>query len=172
MDWGRWKPQERATLCFVTQEDRILLIRKQRGLGAGKINGPGGRLEPGESFLASAVRETEEELCITPTGLERRGHLHFQFTDGYSLLCVVYTASAYHGTPTATEEAIPIWTPLDAIPYHEMWEDDRHWLPGMLAGKNFLGYFHFHGDQMLSHQIDWLPALPDLPSHPQTPPRK
>jgi len=24
-----------------------------------------------------------------------------------------------------------------------MWADDVHWLPGMLEGKTFKGYFHF-----------------------------
>jgi len=42
------------------------------------------------------------------------------------------------------------------IPYHDMWADDIHWLPGMLEGKNFKGYFHFDNDLMLSHQIDWI----------------
>jgi hypothetical protein len=43
-----------------------------------------------------------------------------------------------------------------AIPYHEMWQDDQYWLPGMLEGKRFRGYFHFHGDLMLSHHLVWL----------------
>ncbi len=47
--WENWEPRERATLCFVRRENEVLLIRKKRGLGAGKINGPGGRIEPGET---------------------------------------------------------------------------------------------------------------------------
>jgi len=47
-DWNTWTPKERGTLCFVLQEGRILLIEKKRGLGAGKVNGPGGRIEPGD----------------------------------------------------------------------------------------------------------------------------
>ena len=62
IDWQRWEPDEHATLCFVIRGGEILLIRKKRGLGAGKINGPGGRLEPGETALDCAVRETREEL--------------------------------------------------------------------------------------------------------------
>ena len=65
-DWSTWTPKDTATLLFVLRGDEVLLIRKKRGLGAGKYNGPGGRLEPGETALACAVREVEEELCITP----------------------------------------------------------------------------------------------------------
>ena len=59
IDWAAWKPTEYANLCFVMRDGKILLIRKKRGLGAGKINGPGGRLEPGETALAAAIRETQ-----------------------------------------------------------------------------------------------------------------
>ncbi|NBV86555.1 MAG: NUDIX hydrolase, partial [Verrucomicrobia bacterium] len=41
MDWTRWLPSERANLCFIIKDRRVLLIRKKRGLGAGKINAPG-----------------------------------------------------------------------------------------------------------------------------------
>jgi 8-oxo-dGTP diphosphatase len=116
-----WTPRERATLLFVIREGRILLIRKKRGLGAGKINGPGGHLEPGETPRQAAIREVQEELCITPHGVHEAGLLRFQFTDGHSIEGTVFTAGDYEGTPTETDEAIPLWTPLDAIPYEEMW---------------------------------------------------
>ena len=48
IDWQGWRADEHATLCFVIRGGEILLIRKLRGLGAGKINGPGGRLEPSD----------------------------------------------------------------------------------------------------------------------------
>ena len=53
IDWERWQPRERATLLFVIRGGEILLIRKLRGLGAGKINGPGGRIDAGETPLAA-----------------------------------------------------------------------------------------------------------------------
>lgn len=61
IDWASWKAKDPATLVFVVKEGSILLIRKKRGLGAGKINGPGGRLEAGERPLEGAVREAQEE---------------------------------------------------------------------------------------------------------------
>ncbi|WKK71641.1 NUDIX domain-containing protein [Rathayibacter oskolensis] len=40
----------------------VLLGRKRRGLGEGRIVAPGGKLEPGESPVRAAVRELAEEV--------------------------------------------------------------------------------------------------------------
>ncbi|REJ84131.1 MAG: 8-oxo-dGTP diphosphatase [Acidobacteria bacterium] len=152
--WQGWRPDDRATLTFVRRGDEVLLIRKKRGLGAGKINGPGGKLDPGESFAESAVREVEEELLVTPTGLERAGTLAFQFVDGYGIFVAVFTASGLHGTARETDEATPLWTPIDRIPYAEMWKDDELWLPWMFAGRRFAGRFVFDDDEMLAWSLE------------------
>lgn len=153
MDWSTWQPRERANLCFIVKDGRVLLIRKKRGLGAGKINGPGGKLEPGETALAAAIRETQEEIGVTPLQVEERGVLHFQFTNGYSLHCAVFIARDFTGEPIETVEAAPMWFEIPAIPYDEMWADDRHWLPQMLAGRRFTAWFVFDGETMVSKDV-------------------
>ncbi|MBA3542844.1 MAG: 8-oxo-dGTP diphosphatase [Chthoniobacterales bacterium] len=152
-NWATWQPRVRANLLFIARAEKILLIRKKRGFGAGKINGPGGKVDPGETPLAAALRETFEELGIHPRGAEQRGELHFQFRDGYSLHCAVFLARDFAGEPQETAEAVPLWTPLDQIPYDEMWADDRHWLPLLLQGAHFKGYFEFDGEELLSRKI-------------------
>jgi 8-oxo-dGTP diphosphatase len=155
IDWSTWTPQERATLCFISKEGRVLLIDKKRGLGAGKINGPGGKIEPGESAIDCAIREVQEEICVTPLGVEERGVLRFQFVDGYSLICTVFLATDWEGEPLETDEATPFWFAIDEIPFGRMWADDRHWLPGILAGGHFDAWFEFDGDTMLSREVRW-----------------
>jgi 8-oxo-dGTP diphosphatase len=154
IDWARWQATEEANLCFVIRDGQVLLIRKKRGLGAGKINGPGGRLEPGETAAEAAIREAQEELGITPTGLEQIGELYFQFLDGYKLHVMVFSATGCEGDPVETDEAIPIWTSLEKIPYHDMWQDDPYWLPLLLARNRFRGYFVFDVDRLLSHRVE------------------
>jgi len=152
-DWATWQPRVRATLLFIVREEKILLIHKKRGFGAGKINGPGGKVDPGETPLESALRETFEELGIKPLGTEASGELHFQFRDGFSLHCTVFLAHDFEGEPQETDEALPFWISLDAIPYDKMWADDRHWLPLLIRGAHFTGYFEFEGEQLLSREI-------------------
>ena len=154
VDWENWVPSIRATLMFVIQDGKILLIHKKRGFGKGKINGPGGKLESGETPFACAIRETQEELCITPTGVQFVGELYFQFTDGNSIHGYVYTATGYKGTPTETDEADPVWFPLAEIPFDCMWEDDSTWIPHLLEGRHFSARYIFDDDRMLDAVID------------------
>jgi 8-oxo-dGTP diphosphatase len=153
IDWSEWKGEMLATILFVIKDGRILLIEKKTGLGAGKINGPGGKIEAGESALEAAVRETEEELLITPLAPRKLGELQFSMSDHPDILCHVYRSDDFSGTPTETDEAVPVWIGLDAIPYHRMWEDDLHWLPLLIEEKTFLGRFVFEGEQMKWKQI-------------------
>lgn len=156
INWLSWQPTERASLCFIIRAGQILLIHKKRGLGAGKINGTGGRLEEGETAEQSAIRESQEEVGLTPSGLEQVGELFFHFLDGYKLQVAVFAASNCTGNLIETDEAAPMWVNIDKIPYHEMWQDDPHWLPLVLQRKQFRGYFLFDSEQLLSYHVDRL----------------
>lgn len=153
VDWSAWHPVDAAVLTFIRRDGQLLLILKKRGLGHGKFNAPGGRIEPGETPEQAAVRETQEEVGLTPLRLHGAGRLDFAFTDGYSLRCHVFTADACEGTLSETDEAAPFWCAEDEIPYGRMWADDRLWIPLMLQGRPFTGQFVFDGDLMLWHQL-------------------
>ena len=157
IDWTTWKGEMRATIMFIIKDGQILLIEKKRGLGAGKINGPGGKIDPGETPLQAVIRETQEELHVTPHAPRKLGELRFSMSDCPHILCHVYRSDDFSGTPTETDEAVPVWTAIDAIPYHRMWEDDRHWLPLVIEGKTFIGNFVFKGERML-----WKEMVTDL----------
>ncbi len=153
IDWDSWKAKVPATLVFVIRDGKILLIYKKTGLGKGKINGPGGKVEPGESPEGCAIRECREELGITVSNLQYCGQHRFQFVDGLTIHVWVYKTADFEGIPTETVEARPLWVPLDEIPYEQMWEDDGIWLPMLLRGERFQGRWIFEGDRMLDYEL-------------------
>jgi 8-oxo-dGTP diphosphatase len=153
VDWNRWKADDPATLVFVMRGDEILLIDKKTGLGKGKVNGPGGKVEVGETPEQCAVRECHEELGITVSSLEYCGEHRFQFVDGYSIHVYVYRTREFEGVPVETREARPLWVKVDEIPYEQMWEDDRIWLPMMIRGERFQTRWIFDGDRMVDYEI-------------------
>ena len=64
IDWHQWKPKDRATLMFVIQNGRALLIRKKRGLGAG------GEPPGAQRGLNShgAISERKPQVRVIPAG--------------------------------------------------------------------------------------------------------
>ena len=157
IDWSTWDTNMHATLLFLLRGKEVLLIHKKTGLGAGKINAPGGKIEKGETAEQAAIREVREEIRVEINSPKEMGILHFQFVDSecLALRCTVFCASQFQGNPSETDEAEPFWCSFDEIPYEQMWADDALWLPGMLSGKKFDGEFVFDGELMLWSNLRW-----------------
>jgi 8-oxo-dGTP pyrophosphatase MutT (NUDIX family) len=56
---------KRYTLLLLQKDGSVLLGRKKRGFGEGKVNGFGGKVEAGETVIEAAVREMQEESGLT-----------------------------------------------------------------------------------------------------------
>ena len=153
VDWATWEPNIRATLLFVIRDGRVLLIHKKRGIGAGKINGPGGKIDPGETAIECAVRETREELHITATGVVEAGRLWFDFVDGTKIHCIVFRFFFNDGETTETDEAVPMWFAVDEIPFDRMWQDDELWFPSLLDRRPFELRATFDDDRLLDAEL-------------------
>ncbi len=150
-----------TSLVFpVDREGRILLGRKRRGMGFGKWNGFGGKLEDGETMRQCAARELREEcgLTIAPKDLEMVGDLYFhQPSDTtWSHAGIIYFARNWSGTPSLSEEMEPRWFHPDEFPYEEMWMADRIWIPMILSGKKIRGtvYFAADGDTVYDYEFE------------------
>ncbi|XP_010791582.1 oxidized purine nucleoside triphosphate hydrolase [Notothenia coriiceps] len=149
------------TLVLVVQPGRVLLGMKKRGFGAGKWNGFGGKVQPGETIEEAARRELQEESGLTVDALEKVGNLKFEFVGETELMHVhVFRADSYNGEPTESEEMRPQWFDRDQIPFSEMWADDVLWFPLMFQKKKFVGYFKFQGhDVILSQKLEEVEEL-------------
>lgn len=143
------------TLCLLHQHPRILLGLKKRGFGAGRWNGFGGKLQPGETIEQAAKREFLEEADIQVGDIEKVGIIDFEFQGNPEILEVhVFRANDFAGEPKESEEMKPQWFNVGEVPLDEMWPDDKYWLPVFLAGKKFKGRFLFgKNDVVLEHQV-------------------
>lgn len=137
-------PSGVRTLVLIRRPGQILLGQKKRGFGAGHWNGFGGKVETGETIIAAAQREVQEECGLTVAQLTQRGQLSFSFAHDPLVLDVhIFMAEAFTGEPYETAEMNPQWFRTTDIPYDQMWAADRHWLPLFLQGKAFIGEFFF-----------------------------
>ena len=142
-------------VCYLTRRSpegtpQVLLGRKKMGLGAGNIVGLGGKLEPGETPRQAAVREIEEEsgLRVAEADLSPRGILTYLFPhrEAWSQVSHVFVCADWVGVPGESDELNPEWFEVDSLPVDEMWDDARHWLPGVLAGIPVRATFTFGDD--------------------------
>lgn len=159
-------PDIRRTLLLLRRDDQILLAMKKRGFGAGKWNGVGGKLEPGETVVQAMIRETEEEINVTPTSYHQVAELDFiqdaDSDDPWHMYVYAYVADAWQGEPTESEEMAPQWYSIDQIPYKDMWDDDEFWMPRVIAGEKLTGRFIFDSnDRLTEHTIKTVETLPD-----------
>ena len=69
------------TICFLHDDEKVLLAMKKRGFGEGWWNGYGGKLIEGETPEEAAIRELEEESGIRAKRIEKRGFLVFKGED-------------------------------------------------------------------------------------------
>lgn len=154
------KKRKLLTLCLLHQPPRILLGMKKRGFGAGRWNGFGGKVEPGETVEAAARREFLEEAGITVGVLIELGLLEFEFEGNPEILQVhVFGACDYTGVIIESDEMKPEWFDVSDIPFDKMWPDDIFWFPHFIAGRKFTGRFLFGADEkMLSHEVNVVDA--------------
>ncbi|MGA9401710.1 8-oxo-dGTP diphosphatase [Haladaptatus sp.] len=128
-----------ATLCYPIRGDEILLIRKKRGLGEGKLVGPGGKVEDGETPREAAIREVEEEVRVSVENPTKIGEFEFVFGNESEMFVHVFRAEEFSGKPRETKEADPGWFDVEEMPYDEMWEDDRLWMRLCCQARRFRG---------------------------------
>jgi 8-oxo-dGTP diphosphatase len=149
---------KKTTLSFLISPNReLLMIWKKTGQGKGKWNMPGGKVETGETAEAAAIRETIEETGLIPSELSLVGKLDFHFEAGGSWPseCSVFMAKTYTGSLQAeNDECRALWVPIDEIPWDQMWESDREWIPLVLRGKFFhRRYFFDAKDRLLRSEV-------------------
>jgi mutator protein MutT len=140
-----------VTLCYIRDNNKLLLALKKRGFGPGKWNGYGGKIEEGETIEQAAIRETKEESGVDIIKLERRASLTFSWFNNINrpIKCYVFMISEYSGQVIETEEMKPQWFEIDNLPYENMWDGDPYWLPHFLDGKTFTADFMLNDDDSI-----------------------
>lgn len=134
----------------IRSDGAILFGRKRRGMGYGKWNGFGGKIEAGETMRACAVRELSEECGLTAREedllMKADFYFHQPSDPSWSHAGVVYFLHRWQGDPKVSDEMTPRWFRPEDLPYGDMWEADKIWLPMLLSGKKLRGTIYFGED--------------------------
>ena len=139
-DYALAEPRLSAVLVALFDGDRgaeVVLTRRAEHLNnhKGEISFPGGRVDPGESPVAAALREAHEEVLLDPATVEVVGELdHLATWVSASLIVPVVGRLARRPDLRAgTDEVdriftVPLADLLRADTYHEeVWDNDARW---------------------------------------------
>lgn len=152
-----------ATLVYIFRGDEVLLGRKLGKIGAGRVTAPGGKVQDGETPLAAAIRETEEETGLRPISLSVIGQLLGSHPKYGRWSVAIFTCRNFTGALRASPEFEPAWYPVDAIPMDEMLDGDRHWIRHVLTNTSFRASVRYD-----EHDRALTIVFPRLPSEPPT----
>lgn len=96
------------TICFVQQDQKVLMIHRTKEPNKGKWNGVGGKIEPGEPPMEACRREIREETGLRVKNLTFRGVATFRGQTGM----YVYIAEPITEELIASEEGEVAWKSL------------------------------------------------------------
>ncbi len=101
-------------LLFLQRDGRWLLLRgAPQKWFAGKLDGLGGHIEPGEDVLAAAYREAEEECGLRPLTLRLAATV--QVTGDPPVALFVHVGTLPAGNLTTTDEGEHVWCTDDDL---------------------------------------------------------
>jgi len=110
-------------------------------VGAGKLNGYGGCIDPGETPAQAAIRETNEEagenFLVLEKDLKARGIITFYDHEIRPKWKVyIFVCDRFSGEPKESKEMLdPKWFDADQIPKLDILPADKLFMPKILSGK-------------------------------------
>ncbi|MBI2013670.1 MAG: 8-oxo-dGTP diphosphatase [Candidatus Colwellbacteria bacterium] len=149
-----------ATLAIIVRDGKVLLGYKKKGeIGAKTLNGPGGKVEPGETLLHCVVREAREELGIhlIPSTLNEIAVITFFASGEPDFKVHIFWTDKFRGRPKETSEMIPQWVSVSTLPLDQMLESDRKWFPKAIRGERFRATVHYKESASGFQKIEFTP---------------
>ena len=106
---------------LLVRDDQVLLTRRRGQYGGGKWHLPSGKLDTGESVLAAAAREAEEEVgvLVDPADLRHVHTVHVSGSGPAPRLGLFFEAQRWLGEPVNREPdkcSAVEWFHRDALP--------------------------------------------------------
>jgi len=129
-------------------------VKKQNDMHAGKWNGLGGKLEPGETPEECAIREIREESGLIVANPLLKGFLTFPMFDGVEdWYAFVFLVRDFEGDLIDSLEGFLKWVPNEEVLDLNLWAGDRIFLPWLERAGFFSGLFIYQDGELIDHHV-------------------
>jgi len=148
-----------ATLCYVRQDQKTLMlhrIKKANDIHAGKWNGLGGKLEPGESPEQCVIREVFEESGLKIVQPCYNGLLIFANFKEEDWYVWVFSANGFSGElieQVDSKEGRLAWIADQEVTALNLWPSDLIFMPWLQQDKIFSARFQYDGEKMQGYTV-------------------
>lgn len=112
-----------TNLCMVYDRAGNILVQDRNDPDWPGLCFPGGHVEPGESFVASVIREVWEETGLTIENPRLCGTKQFQTKNGERYVVFFYKTDCFSGQLQSSEEGEVFWIPRNAIGQYTLCDD-------------------------------------------------
>ena len=146
-----------ATLVYVRHQGKTLMlhrIKKANDMHAGKWNGLGGKLLPGETPEQCAIREVQEESGLTLIDPVLRGIITFPgFNDDQDWYCFLFVGHHFTGELIDSPEGVLAWIDDAVLLDLPLWPGDRIFIPWLDHDAFFSGHFTYVNGELQEHDV-------------------
>lgn len=111
-----------TNMCMIYNGDRILVQDRISKNWPG-ITFPGGKVEPGESFVDSVRREVQEETGLTVKSVELCGTKQFQDKNDARYVVLFYKTDQFEGELESSDEGEVFWIDKSALGNYKLASD-------------------------------------------------
>lgn len=128
-----------AVMIVLRSADEFLLLKRNKAPNAGLYAPIGGKIEPYERPIDTAIRETAEEagVGLQKSDLSYAGVLTETSPAGYNWLCFIFKANIERIAPPHCDEGTLEWIPLEQISTTPMPPTDLQIYQLLLQGQHF-----------------------------------
>lgn len=158
-----------SVTLFLQYQDRYLFLHRapDRAVDPNRLNGLGGKVEPGEDFITAAIRETQEEsgLLVTKQNIEFAGFTHLR--EGYpddwlAAFFIVHLQQPDLPIDPHTREGDLIWIQQDEV-LQSSYElvDDLHYIWPLILAKKLPFFFAAqvnNQEKIVNYSLEFLQA--------------
>lgn len=147
-----------TSLCYIEQNGNYLMlhrVKKEQDENAGMWIGVGGKFEDKESPEECVLREVREETGLTLTAYRLRGIVTFVSDQWETEYMYLFTATAFEGELTDSDEGVLAWIPKEKILELPHWEGDAIFLRLLSERDTFFSLkLQYQGQDLVNASLD------------------